>query len=312
MATANAELIEVKKPVIPALARDLIAGTIGGWAQVVVGHPFDTLKVRLQTQPTPPIYRNAMDCFSSLVKQEGPKGLYRGVASPLAGIGFWQVIVLGNAVVFMSMGYFSRMLQWGDSTKVLSLAEVGIAGGLAGTVMAFFNCPIELLKVKLQVQDPAGVIGPTGKLEPAYKGVLDCGIRTARAQGIRGLYRGIGVTLLRDSPSYVSYFVTYEGLKRLMQAMKKNPEEPLSTVELLIAGGLSGFGAWIPAYPQDVIKSRYQNDTRYTSARQAFRSVMKEAGPKAFVNGVGPTMARAFPANAATFFAYEMAMKAMS
>lgn len=42
-----------------------------------------------------------------------------------------------------------------------------MAGGLAGTVMAFFNCPIELLKVKLQVQDPAGVIGPTGKLEPA-------------------------------------------------------------------------------------------------------------------------------------------------
>lgn len=47
------------------------------------------------------------------------------------------------------------------------LVEIGMAGGLAGTVMAFFNCPIELLKVKLQVQDPAGVIGPTGKLEPA-------------------------------------------------------------------------------------------------------------------------------------------------
>lgn len=44
--------------------------------------------------------------------------------------------------------------------------EIGIAGGLAGAVMAFFNCPIELLKVKLQVQDPAGVIGANGKLEP--------------------------------------------------------------------------------------------------------------------------------------------------
>lgn len=36
--------------------------------------------------------------------------------------------------------------------------------------------------------------------------MLDCGIRTARAQGIQGLYRGLGITLLRDSPSYVSYF----------------------------------------------------------------------------------------------------------
>ncbi|KAI7880242.1 mitochondrial carrier [Lichtheimia hyalospora FSU 10163] len=306
MATSHAEPVTVQKFAIPALAKDLIAGTVGGWAQVVVGHPFDTLKVRMQTQPSPPIYRNAMDCFRALVKQDGPKGLYRGVTSPLAGVGFC------NAVVFMSNGYFRRMFQWGDETKELSLIEIGMAGGLAGTVMAFFNCPIELLKVKLQVQDPAGVIGPTGKLEPAYKGVLDCGIRTARAQGIQGLYRGLGVTLLRDSPSYVSYFITYEGLKRIMQALKKDPKEELSTVELLMAGGLAGFGAWIPAYPQDVIKSRYQNDTRYTSARHAFRSVLREAGAKAFVQGLGPTMARAFPANAATFFAFEMSMKAMS
>lgn len=57
--------------------------------------------------------------------------------------------------------------------------------------------------------------------------------------------------------------VTYEGLKRLFQAMKKDPENnPLSSLELLMAGGLAGFGAWIPAYPQDVIKSRLQNDLR--------------------------------------------------
>lgn len=88
-----------------------------------------------------------------------PKGLYRGVASPLAGIG------LCNAVVFMCNGEFRRMLQGGDANKVLSLAEVGIAGSMAGTVMAFFNCPIELLKVKLQTQDPAGIINAQGKLE---------------------------------------------------------------------------------------------------------------------------------------------------
>lgn len=54
-----------------------------------------------------------------------------------------------------------------DLVISINVVEIGMAGGLAGTVMAFFNCPIELLKVKLQVQDPAGVIGPTGKLEPA-------------------------------------------------------------------------------------------------------------------------------------------------
>lgn len=47
-----------------------------------------------------------------------------------------------------------------------------------------------------------------------------------------------------------------------MQSFKSDPNESLSTAELLLAGGAAGFGAWIPAYPQDVIKSRYQNDTR--------------------------------------------------
>ncbi|KAI8376307.1 mitochondrial carrier domain-containing protein [Radiomyces spectabilis] len=305
MATTATEALPVGFA-IPKVAQDLVAGTVGGWAQVVVGHPFDTLKVRLQTQPSPPIYRNAMDCFRQLVAKEGPKGLYRGVASPLAGIGFC------NAVVFMSNGEFRRILQQGDASKVLSLGEIAIAGSLAGTVMAFCNCPIELLKVKLQTQDPAGVIGASGKLEPPYKGVLDCGMRTVRANGPQGVYRGLGITLLRDSPSYAFYFVTYEGLKRVFQSMKSDPNAELSTLDLLMAGGLAGFGAWIPAYPQDVIKSRIQNDVRIKSVSAAVRSLLREGGPRAFFNGVGPTMARAFPANAATFFAYEMTMKAMS
>lgn len=93
--------------------------------------------------------------------------------------------------------------------------------------------------------------------------------------------------------------------------MKKNPDEPLSTFDLLMAGGLAGFGAWIPAYPQDVIKSRMQNDPTIKSSMVALRTLLREAGPKSLLNGVGPTMARSFPANAVTFFAYEMAMEAM-
>jgi hypothetical protein len=48
----------------------------------------------------------------------------------------------------------------------LPVGEIGVAGMGAGLVMAFFNCPVELLKVKLQTQSAAGVIGANGKLEP--------------------------------------------------------------------------------------------------------------------------------------------------
>jgi solute carrier family 25 carnitine/acylcarnitine transporter 20/29 len=71
-----------------------------------------------------------------------------------------------NAVVFMANGEFRRIIQKGEDRE-LSLGEIAIAGAFAGSVMSFFNCPIELLKVKLQTQDPKGVIGKNGALEPA-------------------------------------------------------------------------------------------------------------------------------------------------
>jgi solute carrier family 25 carnitine/acylcarnitine transporter 20/29 len=92
--------------------------------------------------------------------------------------------------MFMSNGYFRRIIQNGNDTTPLSISKVtknkadvmiylclpivqiGMAGSLAGSVMAFLNCPIELLKVKLQTQDPKGVIGLNGKLEPPVRTTL--------------------------------------------------------------------------------------------------------------------------------------------
>lgn len=57
-----------------------IAGTCGGIVICMVGHPFDTLKVRLQTQPSGnPVYKGLGDCFMKTMKWEGIGGLYRGV-----------------------------------------------------------------------------------------------------------------------------------------------------------------------------------------------------------------------------------------
>lgn len=54
--------------------------------------------------------------------------------------------------------------------------------------------------------------------------------------------------------------VGYESFKLLFKSMRADGE--LTTLDLLMAGGLSGFAAWVPSYPQDVIKSCYQNDLR--------------------------------------------------
>ncbi|KAJ1656577.1 hypothetical protein IWQ61_003871 [Dispira simplex] len=312
---------------IPDPVRDLMAGTVGGWAQVVVGHPFDTVKVRLQTQSDPARFRNGIHCTQLTLKEEGARGLYKGVTSPLAGIG------ICNAVVFSANGYFRRLLQSSNPDRPLTLSQLSLAGSMAGGVMAFFNCPIELLKVKLQVQYGNGS-GATSTERP-YRGVFDCGVRTFRAQGFSGLYRGIGITILRDVPSFAFYFGTYEGIKKLFLRSRSmdvatpmmpaepstispvvpNPTELTNTgFELFLAGGLAGIAAWIPCFPQDVVKSRMQSSNKFRTTSECVKALVQEVrlgSLRTLFKGFGPTLARAFPANAATFVAYEWAMKVL-
>ncbi|ORX69420.1 mitochondrial carrier [Linderina pennispora] len=302
---ATVAITAEKKEVVPKAIGEFIAGTMGGWAQVVVGHPFDTIKVRMQTQPSPPLYTSSMDCLRATLHGEGAAGLYKGVTSPLAGIGFC------NAVVFAANGYFLRLFQ-SNSSQPLTLQQKAIAGGLAGGVMSFMNCPVELLKVKLQTQ--YGTLKPGQK---PYTGVFNCGVRTVQERGFAGLYRGLGITILRDIPSFVAYFGLYEGMKAgLVYARTGHADGSQSNgMEQFLSGGFAGIAAWLAAYPQDIIKSRMQMDYKHKStsaAVSALRNEIKGGNWRILFRGFGPTILRAFPANAATFVAYEWTIKTLN
>jgi solute carrier family 25 carnitine/acylcarnitine transporter 20/29 len=118
-------------------------------------------------------------------------------------------------------------------------------------------------------------------------------VQLAREGGIASLFRGIGITLIRDVPSFGAYFATYEVLKR---SFLHGDKTSLSTWQTLFAGGVAGFGAWIPAYMQDVIKSKYQADASYTSWVKVAKDLYATNGFRAFWRGIGPTLLRAFPA----------------
>ena len=75
------------------------------------------------------------------------------------------------------------------------------------------------------------------------------------------------------------------------------------------AGAAAGVAMWIPVFPVDTIKSRLQSasEAERMSIGQTVRGLWKGGGFKAFFPGFGPAMARAVPANAATFLGVEMA-----
>lgn len=68
---------------------EYVSGVAGGVAVVCVGHPFDTCKTRMQTAPDG-FYKNTVDCVRKTYGQEGLRGFYAGVLSPLFGQMFFR------------------------------------------------------------------------------------------------------------------------------------------------------------------------------------------------------------------------------
>ncbi|KAI9205110.1 mitochondrial carrier domain-containing protein [Polychytrium aggregatum] len=278
------------------IAIDFGAGVVGGTSGVLVGHPLDTIKVRLQSQAiSGHRYRNLMDCFATIIKEEKISGLYKGMSSPLFGV---AVI---NSLLFGVYGWFLRHL---DNGRESSIATIFWAGNGSGFVNAFFSCPMELVKIRLQNQFST----PSGSSAPYYRGPLDCCSKIYRAEGIRGFYRGFGCTLIRETPSYGVYFASYELLCRYCVPEGAPLDKP--TAGLLFAGGMAGVMAWMITYPFDVVKTRLQSvpdasvhAPAYRGTFDCMRQIIAKEGIRTLFAGAGATAIRAFPTNAATFYA---------
>jgi solute carrier family 25 carnitine/acylcarnitine transporter 20/29 len=279
--------------------KDVVAGSLGGVAQVVFGHPLDTVKVRLQTQ-TSLIYKGTLDCLTKTVKEEGFTGLYKGVQSPLVGLAAL------NSVMFLAYGQAKSYIQK-DPAVPLTLSQYALAGAFSGVCISFVEGPVDLFKSQMQVQYGAG---------QKYSGVVDCAKQIVGKYGIRGAYQGLGATFVRDIPSNASYFLFYE-LARKILAKEGQDVNTLPAWKVMTAGGIGGMAYWGITYPTDVIKSTIQTDNidpsqrKYHGVADCAKKIMASQGIKGFYKGFAPCIIRSVPANAACFLVYEQARKFM-
>ncbi|XP_070394706.1 mitochondrial carnitine/acylcarnitine carrier protein-like isoform X2 [Dermacentor albipictus] len=285
--------------------KDFISGGFGGVCTVVSGHPLDTIKVRLQTMPKPgpgesPRYTGTFDCAKKTVVKEGFLGLYKGMAAPLTGV------TPMFAVCFLGFG-IGKKIQQKHPEEELTLPQLFLAGMLSGVFTTAIMAPGERIKCLLQVQQAHADHG--GKAR--FAGPVDCAKQLYREGGIRSIYKGTAATLLRDVPASGMYFASYEWLQRVLTP-KGGSRSDLSVKVTLFAGGMAGIFNWLVAIPPDVLKSRLQTapEGKYPNGiRDVFRELMKHEGVRALYKGAAPVMLRAFPANAACFMGYEVAMK---
>jgi solute carrier family 25 (mitochondrial carnitine/acylcarnitine transporter), member 20/29 len=176
--------------------------------------------------------------------------------------------------------------------------------------MTAITAPFERVKVILQVQSQR--LAPGEK--PRYTGGLDVVRQLYKEGGVRSVFRGSAATLARDGPGSAAYFAAYEYIKRRLTPLDPvtgKPSGQLSLTAVTCAGAAAGVAMWIPVFPIDTVKSRLQTSEGNVSIGSIVRELYGKGGVKAFFPGFGPALARAVPANAATFLGVELAHQAM-
>ncbi|EGV65156.1 hypothetical protein CANTEDRAFT_113631 [Yamadazyma tenuis ATCC 10573] len=293
--------VELEEPPLESnaqVAKDLFAGTIGGIAQVLVGQPFDTVKVRLQSAAEG-TYSGAGDVMKQLVRNEGLRGFYKGTLTPLVGVGAC-VSVQFSVNEFMKRHYDGK-LNGGQ----LSLLQFFNCGAVAGFANGFLGAPIEHIRIRLQIQ--------SGSVKQ-FNGPIDCFSKIYKQNGLySGIFKGLTPTLVRESIGLGIYFATYEALIARETGNKKIARADIPGWKLCLFGGLSGYTLWIGIYPVDVVKSKLQTDSltkpSYKGSMSVIKDVWAKNGIKGFYRGFIPTILRAAPANGATFAMFELTMR---
>lgn len=273
-------------------------GAIAGSFGATVVYPIDLVKTRMQNQrsSTPgqqTLYKNSWDCFRKVVAREGFKGLYSGLGPQLVGVAPEKAIKL-------TVNDLVRGKLTDSKTGEITLPGELFAGGMAGGCQVVFTNPLEIVKIRLQMQ---GEVAKTVEGAPKRSAIW-----IVRNLGLLGLYKGASACLLRDVPFSAIYFPTYAHLKK--DYFGEGPNKQLGIGQLLTAGAVAGMPAAYFTTPCDVIKTRLQTEvklgqTHYYGLRHAAATIWKEEGLAAFFKGGPARILRSSPQFGCTLAAYE-------
>ena len=114
---------------------------------MIAGHPFDTVKVRLQAEGTGGRFSGPMNCLKMTIRREGMLGLYKGVTPPLFATG------VVNSCLFGLQGLTVHNLKKlnGREGQTTTISEIAGSAVFTGFLISFLVTPMEGIKARLQV-----------------------------------------------------------------------------------------------------------------------------------------------------------------
>ncbi|XP_072923550.1 solute carrier family 25 member 48 isoform X2 [Hemitrygon akajei] len=209
---------------------DFIAGWIGGAASVIVGHPLDTVKTRLQAGHG---YSNTVQCALKIFKHEHIAGFFKGLSFPLASIAVYNSVALG---VYGNAQRVICQYRYGEeSHRGPALTDVAAASAVVALVTVAIGAPVDLVKIRLQMQTQSvgsgtiswGTATPMdvvksrlqadGVNERMYKGILHCIQQSYQKEGLNVFFKGAAVNAIRGFPMSAAMFLGYEFTLKILR-----------------------------------------------------------------------------------------------
>lgn len=331
------------------------SGAMAGVASGIVTCPLDVIKTKLQAQnsfqnqgpkaggPRPrAIYRGLLGTARTIIKEDGIRGMYRGLGPMLLGyLPTWAVYM---AVYDSSREWFFQN-GYGDSDRNKWLARV-YASLTAGACSTVTTNPIWVIKTRLMSQVSRTASDPS-RTPWYYDNTLDAARKMWRSEGLGAFYSGLAPALLGLTHVAIQ-FPLYEYFKQRFTGLEmgETPADTAAagrnTVGILAATFLSKVCATSATYPHEVLRTRLQTQQRvhpehqhngltgaghkgqgvagskaagnaaseayqphYKGVLNTCRIILREEGWRAFYNGMGTNMIRAVPAAMTTMLTFE-------
>ncbi|KAI5805005.1 mitochondrial carrier domain-containing protein [Geopyxis carbonaria] len=234
----------------------LLAGGLAGTAVDLSLFPLDTLKTRLQSS-------------GGFFKNGGWSGVYKGIGSVIAGS------APGAALFFVT--YESAKSYLGQNGHGASPAVQHMLAASMGEIAACaVRVPTEVVKQRAQASQFDSSWQALRHIFVANRGALKVW---------RELYRGWGVTVMREIPFTVIQFPLWEAMKTWRAGQKGRKA---NVAESAVFGSASGAVAAAATTPLDVLKTRMMLAEKRQSAASILRNIVAEEGSSALFKGIGP------------------------
>lgn len=277
-----------------------VAGAASGFVAGVFVCPLDVIKTRFQAKSANYRYSGFFNAFQTIIRDEGPASLFRGVV-PVT-IGYLPTWAIYFTIYERAKNFYPKFYLENLGTNIEFLNHFS-ASTTAGAFCSILVNPIWVVKTRLMVQ--------TGKEPVLYNGTIDAFQKMYRNEGIRVFYSGL-VPSLFGLVHVGIHFPLYEKLKKFLHVSDSEEIAKTSNMtlwRLLIASSVSKMIASTITYPHEILRTRMQmqsaEERRTTNLKKEIKNIHSREGIKGFYAGYITNLARTVPASAVTLVSFE-------